>query len=95
MHLEVGKYYKTRDGRKVKVVEVGAGDVIRVDHGGIMKLWHYKDGTCNVGDGSDDLISEWKDEPVEIANMAEQAANYEICITVSVGDVTVIYDGRD
>lgn len=69
LKIEVGKFYKTRDGRKVGPIEKGE----QHDSGGpwFFKFGvnHYeKDGSsCRNGLGfntfeEDDLISEWQDE---------------------------------
>ena len=67
MQLEVGKYYKTRDGRRVKVIEDDGGksDPILVRHNDWI-LWHKRDGTCNICDASLDIIAEWTDEPAQL-----------------------------
>lgn len=98
MQLEPGKYYRTRDGRKIGPME---DDGIRNNDG-------YYDFSCGgdiwMRDGThgdsivknrqaDDLIAEWQDTTTE-PNHAADAAKYGICITVTVGDVSVTYDGR-
>lgn len=64
MQIEAGKYYRTRDGRKVGPT-VDCGAYLQVDG------YHYSsDGTCSLyGKGEEalipnrDLIAEWTDTP--------------------------------
>lgn len=67
LKIEAGKFYKTRDGRKVGPVGLRA----RYGSDGpyrIYGLWNYLEnglvGTISNGDHKDDLIAEWIDEPV-------------------------------
>lgn len=56
--LEVGKYYKTRDGRKVGPCE--SSDLPRrYEFGGDWDLCHWSDGTYCGDDRSLDIVSEW------------------------------------
>jgi hypothetical protein len=65
--IEAGKFYKTRDGRKVGPVRLkaahGSDGPYRIDG-----LWNYLEnglvGSISNGDHKDDLIAEWIDEPV-------------------------------
>lgn len=65
LKLEVGKYYKTRDGRKASIIRKNeTPDNYLVDHieqG--YQLYHYPSGKSNLGDRRDDLIAEWTDAP--------------------------------
>lgn len=64
LKLEVGKFYRTRDGRKVECTYDDAGNVepCCIDHGSY-ELWHDRDGKSNLQNRSDDLIAEWTDAP--------------------------------
>ncbi|PDS97555.1 hypothetical protein CO659_12910 [Rhizobium sp. S9] len=81
--IEAGKFYKTRDGRKVgPVTEEGYMDVypFRVPGGPYGKVYIRKDGTANLGMSEKesplwDLIAEWVDEPaVAVAASNDNAA---------------------
>lgn len=65
LNIEAGKFYKTRDGRKVKVTI--ANDGTRMPHfhdgGGNGGHWLLADGKSNIGDSDNDLVAEWVDEP--------------------------------
>lgn len=69
--IEAGKFYKTRDGRKVGPVRLkathGSDGPYRIDG-----LWNYLEnglvGSISNGDHKDDLIAEWIDEPVAKAS---------------------------
>lgn len=71
MKIEVGKFYKTRDGRKARIYAVDGGDG-EVIHGALhfgdaygwsITTWHsggvYTEGSHH----GRDLISEWIDKP--------------------------------
>lgn len=67
MQLEVGKYYKTRDGRKATVMcHDKSDDTFDVSHDNTGCLWHRSDGTANIGVSRYDLIAEWTDEPAQL-----------------------------
>lgn len=66
MKIEAGKYYKTRDGRKVGPIENRKRE--DAEH---PFIWNWPDGRgnriykpdgTNYSDRNDDLISEWQDE---------------------------------
>lgn len=87
MKIEAGKYYKTRDGRKVGPAtaryNTGCSD-------GPWKVngWNYDDdGKCsNMSPCKHDLIAEWQDEPADDeTNFAAQAKKYGILIIETVG----------
>ncbi len=67
LKIEAGKFYKTRDGRKVGPVRLkaiyGSDGPYRIDGS-----WNYLEnglvGSISNGDHKDDLIAEWIDEPV-------------------------------
>jgi hypothetical protein len=62
MKIEVGKCYRTRNGRKVKVLsEDGSELPFKVDHGGY-RLWHYPYGCSNLPGDSHDIVAEWVDD---------------------------------
>ncbi|MEJ5079760.1 hypothetical protein [Ochrobactrum sp. MYb379] len=70
LKIEAGKYYRTRDGRKVGPVRSELNYFVAAD-------WHYNaDGACGYEGRHDpshdwrdkhDLIAEWVDEPVKAA----------------------------
>lgn len=69
MKLEVGKYYRTREGRKVgplQISESGDEGGFWIDCYGLIR----QDGRYGYGERSFqstlDLIAEWTDEPTEI-----------------------------
>lgn len=71
MKIEAGKYYKTRDGRKV-------GPAYKTDWPSkdcawaVHSMWLYRDdGTCGSNESSDDLIAEWTDGPVRTVTRRE------------------------
>ena len=106
MKIEAGKYYRTRDGRKVGPIVKDCVDgedwmVSREDG----RLW-TNGGRSFSGNEENDLIAEWTDEPThqDIGKLtldmdmppdfAALAAQHRIKITVQVGEVIVEYDGR-
>ncbi|MBZ9943481.1 ribosomal protein L7/L12 [Mesorhizobium sp. BR1-1-13] len=64
LRIEAGKFYKTRDGRRVGPYSHAFSDIWRV--GGDHSTAVFEDGTTSrTGRKSDnDLIAEWTDEPV-------------------------------
>lgn len=86
MKIEAGKYYKTRDGRKVgpmRELNRHETDYPWTDKDGDMPDQRYNDKGYEIGTGSDcDLISEWKDEtpsPIRTVTRREiVAGNYGI-----------------
>ncbi|QIG68689.1 hypothetical protein EVB67_039 [Rhizobium phage RHph_TM3_3_14B] len=80
--IKAGKFYKTRDGRKVgPVTEEGYMDVypFRVPGGPYGKVYIRKDGTANLGMSEKesplwDLIAEWVDEPAIVVAASNDAA---------------------
>lgn len=77
MKIEAGKYYKTRDGRKVgHMVEFHPG--VYCDLGDVKGLW-MSNGKVKGGNGESeiDLISEWHDtEHVSADNILTKAADH-------------------
>lgn len=77
LKIEAGKYYRTRDGRKV-------GPVTYRDGYFIANLWHYNSaGECGYEGRHDpshdwrdehDLIAEWVDEPLNAADPVAKPA---------------------
>lgn len=64
MKIEVGKYYRTRDGQKVGPIRVspyGGVEVKKLDAYG-SRCFYSDDGFSDLG-GDDDIISEWTEEP--------------------------------
>lgn len=69
--IEVGKYYRTRDGRKARVYALDGGEMKNIIHGAILfddswigDAWHLNgqardDGHTHVRD----LIAPWIDKP--------------------------------
>jgi len=71
LKIEAGKYYRTRDGRKVGPMEVwclGGWHSDRAEHPLNGGVW-LDDGTAKYAGAKDspDLIAEWIDEPVKVA----------------------------
>ena len=66
LQLEVGKYYRTRDGKRSGPVYLD-GDVLRARVGEFLEdgLAYFRNGKliCCEHDDEDDLIAEWDDEP--------------------------------
>lgn len=96
MQIESGKYYLTRDGRKV-------GPMSKKGISSYPWSAPWLDGALGVfwsdnGDSDEttnnDLIAEWQDEPTtDEPDLAALAAQHRIKITVQVGEVIVEYDG--
>lgn len=102
MKIEAGKYYRTRDGRKVGPMimwdsevdhkwQIGCGEctTIYTPNGDI---WNDRGVHCEVIAVAE-LIAEWTDEPT--TDYASLAAQHRIKITVQVGEVLIEYDGRE
>ncbi|WP_408914047.1 ribosomal protein L7/L12 [Brucella pseudogrignonensis] len=71
LKIEAGKYYRTRDGRKVGPMEAwcfGGWHSDRAEHPLNGGVW-LDDGTAKYAGAKDspDLIAEWIDEPVKVA----------------------------
>lgn len=89
LRIEVGRFYKTRDGRKVGPMEE------RRESYGTEYVWHhdrgrriYKADGTNYDPGANDLIAEWVDEPVvAVANDNVDAAKPANVPKFKVGDV--------
>lgn len=65
MQIEAGKFYRTRDGRKVGPCE--SSDLPRrYEFGGDWDLCHWADGTYCGDDRSLDIGAEWPDSPVQL-----------------------------
>jgi hypothetical protein len=77
LHLQAGKYFRTRDGKKAKVIgrldEPAAAEWLVQHEGDGLALYHFSDGCVNrsIGYGigalcpvrEHDLVEEWR-EPV-------------------------------
>jgi hypothetical protein len=90
MKFEIGKFYKTRDGRKAQIfmLDNGAGfmmgTVLQENDRWLSNHWRC-DGTIYIGsDSPDDLISEWE-EPKKPKLMAPAIAFYDNHFVVSNG----------
>lgn len=82
MKLEAGKFYKTRDGRKVGPMSKWDFDVMDCNKfDGGYELWTIKDGFCWNEDGPHqlDLVSEWVEAAPQTGTLKE--------LGVKVGDV--------
>jgi len=63
--IEAGKYYRTRDGRKVgPMKDFGWKDGFPFNDEEVVENYFSPDGKAQLGD---DLIAEWVDEPVKAA----------------------------
>lgn len=100
MQLEVGKYCKTRDGGKVGPMRRTALSTFSFRHD--IDNWYTEFGYHETGytyrniPGMD-IVSEWVDDVRHDKDLApyEIAAQYKIIVTVTIGDITITYDGRD
>lgn len=76
MKIEAGKYYKTRDGRKVgpmRELDRKNTDYPWTDQYGDLPDQRYSDSGKEIGMGSDYyLISEWQDEPSPIRTVTRR-----------------------
>ena len=61
MKLEVGKAYRTREGKRIiaKIDDLGDDMPIYCDN----DCWYERDGRINTDDRELDIIAEWIDEP--------------------------------
>lgn len=95
LKIEAGKYYRTRDGRKVGPMEAwrfGGWHSDRAEHPLNGGVW-LDDGTAKYAGAKDnpDLIAEWIDEPVKAsAPVAVQQDAPELTVNLSLdaADVT-------
>lgn len=63
MQLEVGKYYRTRDGRKVgPMYETGIKEDNMAWSDGIGPGWTRSGTVYNYGEDGRDIIAEWQDD---------------------------------
>jgi len=68
MKIEVGKYYRTRDGRKARIYAVDGREGSNI-HGAVLNEIGWETSTWAItgqwvsGKTSRDLISEWTDRP--------------------------------
>lgn len=110
MQIEAGKYYRTRDGRKVGPIARSWQEIDDPWPYFCEGLYYKPNGYSCHGiasdhDDKDDLIAEWQDEPKTMIDKltfnvdydpdhAALAAQHRIKITVQVGEVLIEYDGR-
>ncbi|MGF0520616.1 hypothetical protein ACQEDT_03815 [Agrobacterium pusense] len=81
LKIEAGKFYKTRDGRKVGPVRLkathGSDGPYRIDG-----LWNYLEnglvGSISNGDHKDDLIAEWIDKPAAKPSNDNAKPNFKV-----------------
>ena len=72
MQLEVGKYYRTRDGRKVgPMYKTGSEDKNMEFDDGSGNGWTKHGTWLNTCQNERDLIAEWTDEPAPVTLSAE------------------------
>ena len=103
----IGKAYKTRDGHKAVLVDIynhDSGVELKFRHEDTgYNTWHYNDGQMHGLIPGLDIIAELADEPAKSENpahveepldLAALAAQHGIKITVKVGEMSIIYDGR-
>ena len=97
LQIEAGKYYRTLDGRKVGPMvfyhEVEDGFHWRPDD---YCEWYSNTGV-RQNPAKPDLIAEWVDEPAQPAplDIAALAAKHGIRITVTAGEMSMTFDGRE
>ncbi|MDH2091088.1 hypothetical protein N5K21_20355 [Rhizobium pusense] len=81
LKIEAGRFYKTRDGRKVGPVR------LKATHGSdgpyrINGLWNYLEnglvGSISNGDHKDDLIAEWIDKPAAKPSNDNAKPNFKV-----------------
>jgi hypothetical protein len=72
MKIEVGKYYRTRDGRKVGPMDGRCFKWVVGSGSGVDPEWN-NDGTCREGFTTydDELIAEWTDTPKTWGEMTD------------------------
>ncbi|MBK0024217.1 hypothetical protein IAE29_21565 [Ochrobactrum sp. S46] len=95
LKIEAGKYYRTRDGRKVGPMEVwcfGGWHSDRAEHPLNGGVW-LDDGTAKYAGAKDspDLIAEWADEPVKAAApvaVQQDAPELTVKLSFDAADVT-------
>lgn len=69
MQIEEGKFYRTRDGRKVGPMEVYDGDGFSFCSGG--RTYNSYGGFYSMGISDKDLVSEWSDTPQLLGDMTD------------------------
>jgi hypothetical protein len=89
VQIEVGKYYRTRDGRMVGPMEWDTHEKWPWDVNGTAQLWD-NEGKCDEGSNFD-LIAEWTDEPA-VASFRESQGG-EIVSTATGETVATIHAG--
>lgn len=77
--IEAGKFYRTRDGRKVGPILIySSGEHFHVEDGTFLgdQLWNA-DGTVLSSNRANDLVAEWIDEPA-VEAPAKPAAKFKV-----------------
>jgi len=74
MKIEEGKYYRTRDGRKVGPMQIKpTHSKLCGEQGSILSIWYVATGRANsLRETPNDLVAEWIDEPKKWADMTPQ-----------------------
>jgi hypothetical protein len=81
MNIEEGKFYRTRDGRKVGPMSIKSPRLVWVN--GIEGDWYKKDGRrSSFTEQEDDLIKEWQDGPVRTVTRKEIVPGSYGCVVV-------------
>lgn len=84
MQIEEGKYYRTRDGRKVGPAKKHHGG--RFEFDGEHPYCHHPDGKYLGQDSSLDLISEWTEGPVRTETVTTRRIVPGVYGRLEVGD---------
>jgi hypothetical protein len=83
MKFEVGKFYRTRDGRKVGPMnrdKYGNWLFAEVDGGGPSSERCFReDGKHEFGEANLDIVAEWTDAPESLDTARRQAAEEDFC----------------
>ena len=101
LQIEAGKYYRTRDWRKV-----GPMNSRGLEYSVYWHKWECPNGFAYCDNGrlysngvvcNQDLIAEWTDEPARPAplDLAALAAKHGIRITVTAGEMSMTFDGME
>ena len=99
LQIEAGKYYRTRDGRKVGPMwpDDSFSGIAFIEKELDGRGW-WPDGTiAGNNDTCETIIAEWVDEPSqpEPLDLAALAKQHGIRITVAVGEMSMTFDGRE
>jgi len=74
LRIQAGRYYKTRDGRKVGPMEVHDDDWVAWES---PDCYYDENGVAKYIDSTNDLIAEWVDEPA-VATVAEDKPKFKV-----------------